>query len=463
VTKVVPMAAALLLLLTGCAGTKTASTHTGSSHEIFVLPGGDDGATGTRNHPLRTPQVAADRLRNGGVVHLLPGTYPRERIVLRDRHGLTIEGSSGAVLDATGLTPLDGDNGVVQIEDSSDIGVRGLGITGYRTTSLAKVPIGIYVTGHDSSITLAGNHVHNLGNDNKTLGSFDINAHGIAVYGRDPSRPISGLRISDNEVDHLHLGASESVVVNGNVHGWTVSGNRIHDVDNIGIDAIGYEGTVPGHRFETVDRARNGVIAHNTVAGVVSKGNPAYWEDGEWCNCADGIYVDGGQDIEISDNVVGTSDIGIEVGAENGRGHTDAIEVLRNKVSDSAYVGLALGGYDPKRGEVYDVRVVGNTFRDDNTLNDGSPELLLQFKLHRTTLTGNTVTATHRATPLVLQRDRPVGPAALNAGVRVEGNDYGAPVPAGRAAFIWLGRKITGFAAYQRASGQDSTSTWARR
>ena len=38
------------------------------------------------------------------------------------------------------------------------------------------------------------------------------------------------------------LGASESVVVNGNVKGWRIAGNHIHDNNNIGIDAIGYEG-----------------------------------------------------------------------------------------------------------------------------------------------------------------------------------------------------------------------------
>ena len=341
--------------------------------------------------------------------------------------------------------------------------VRGLDIRGYRTTSTDQVPIGIYVTGHDDSITLAHNHVHHLGNYNPTLGSFDINAHGIAVYGRDAAPPISRLRIIGNEVDHLKLGASEAVVVNGNVDGWSISGNRIHDVNNIGIDAIGYEETVPGHQYSGVNRARHGVIVGNTVTGVVSKGNPAYWEDGEWCNCADGIYVDGGAHIAIRHNTVRRADIGIEVGAENGRGHTDHVQVRRNSVRGSAYVGLALGGYDAERGEVYSVTVRGNSFRNDNRLDDGSPELLLQYKLHQIRILRNRVTATHRATPLVLQRVEQVGTAAQNAGVRVDRNDYGAPVGARPSQFIWLGHTITGFTAYRRASGQDHHSRWTRR
>ena len=430
---------------------------------LFVSPHGDKHATGTRAHPLRTPQVALARLKGGGTVHLLRGTYRRQRIVLRGRHHVSVVGRH-AVLDARGLTPRNGDSGVVQIEDSTDVSVRGLDIRGYRTRSLRKVPVGIYVTGSGDSITLSGNRVHSLGNDNRTLGSFDINAHGIAVYGRDPQRPITRLRIEDNEVDHLHLGASEAVVVNGNGDDWQVVGNRIHDVDNIGIDAIGYEETLAGrYRYTEANRARHGVIAHNLVAGVVSRGNPAYWEDGAWCNCADGIYVDGGTGIVVRDNVVRRSDIGIEVGAENGRGHTDHVDVLRNRVTGSAYVGLALGGYDPRRGEVYDVSVSGNRFRGNNTLDDGSPELLLQYKLHQLRITHNTVTATHRSAPLVLQRDKLVGTPAQNADVLIDDNAYGGPVPAGGAEFIWLGQAITGFSTYQQRSGQDARSTWTRR
>jgi len=433
---------------------------------LYVSPTGDDAASGTRSSPLRTPQVAVDRLADGGTVYLLPGVYHQERVLLRDRHDLTLAATrpGAAVLDATGLTPRLSDSGVVQISGSSRVVVRGLDIRGYRTGSLRRVPIGIYVTGHDRHVTLRHNHVHRLGNDNGTLGSFDINAHGIAVYGRDPRHPISDLRIVGNEVDHLHLGASESVVVNGNVDHWRIVGNHIHDDDNIGIDAIGWEPTLTGrHRYTAANRARHGVIAHNRISRIISEGNPAYWEDGSWCNCADGIYVDGGKHIQVRKNTVTRSDIGIEVGAENHRGHTNAVAISGNHVSGSRYVGLALGGYNPRRGDVYDVRVAHNRFRNDNTDNDGSPELLLQFKVHRTTVVHNTVEATHRRRPLLLQRVREVGTPAQNRRVRIDHNHYLSPVRPGRAQFVWLGHELTGFAAYRAASGRDAHSTCRRR
>ena len=205
------------------------------------------------------------------------------------------------------------------------------------------------------------------------------------------------------------------------------------------------------------------MIAGNTINGVVSKGNPAYWEDGEWCNCADGIYVDGGAHIAIRHNTVRRSDIGIEVGAENGRGHTDHVQVRRNRVRGSAYVGLALGGYDPERGEVYAVSVAPTPSATTTRSTTGRPSCCCSTSCTRSGSTGNRVTATHRATPLLLQRVERVGTPAQNAGVRVDHNDYGAPVGRGRAQFIWLGKAITGFAAYQRASGQDHHSRFTRR
>ena len=248
--------------------------------------------------------------------------------------------------------------------------------------------------------------MHDLGNDNPTLGSFDLNAHGIAVYGDSVAHPVTGLVIEGNEVDHLVLGASEAVVVNGNVDGWRVSRNDVHDNNNIGIDAIGYEPTLPEpYRYTDLNRARNGVIDHNTVRNIVSKGNPSYYEDGEWCNCADGIYVDGGTAIRIERNTVTGSDIGIEVAAENARGSADHVLVSRNLITRSAYVGIATGGYcnggeacgGEQTGIAHDNRFVHNTLYANNRLDDGSPEVLVQYYAYRNTFAHNRVWATNDA------------------------------------------------------------------
>jgi hypothetical protein len=431
---------------------------------LYVSPGGSDRASGTAAHPLRTPQRAVDRLgAAGGIVQLADGRYARQRIILNGRQHITVRAAAGAapVLDGAGLTVPNGQNAMIEIRDSADITISGLTITGYRTKAIEAVPIGILVTGSGHGIRLTRNHVHHLGNDNGTLGSFDINAHGIAVYGTDARTPISDVRLDGNELDHLVLGASETMVLNGNVDGWSVIGNVIHDDNNIGIDAIGFEPTISGPaRFTDVNRARHGVIAGNRVSRIISEGNPAYWEDDGWCNCADGIYVDGGAHILIAGNRVDASDIGIEAASEWKQGRTNDITITGNTVTSSRYTGLALGGYDQDRGEAFDITVSGNLLRGNNTLNDGSPEMLLQYYVHDTTITGNTVIATKAGEAIMLFRDEPAGSAAQNAHLILDHNRYAGRVEPGQEVYAWNGVDRHGLAAYRKASDEDRFSTY---
>lgn len=424
---------------------------------LHVSPGGSDHASGTASHPLRTPQAAVDRLgRRGGTVQLAGGRYLGQRIILDGRSHVTVRAAAGAapVLDGAGLKVPDDQSGMVEIHNSSDITISGLTITGYRTKALSAVPIGIFVSGSGHTIRLDHNHVHHLGNDNGTLGSFDINAHGIAVYGTDPHASLSDVRVDGNELDHLVLGASETLVLNGNVDGWSITGNVIHDDNNIGIDAIGFEGTISGPaRFTDVNRARHGLIAGNHVSRIISEGNPAYWEDGEWCNCADGIYVDGGGDIAIRGNRVDASDIGIEAASEWKQGRTDDIRITGNTVTGSGYTSLAIGGYDQDRGEAFDITVSGNVLRG------GSPAMLLQYYVHDTTITHNSITATEAGADL-LDRDKPAGTAAQNAHLTLDHNRYAGPAKPGHELYSWNGTVRHGLSAYRAASGEDRSSTY---
>jgi hypothetical protein len=438
---------------------------------LVVSPFGSDHNLGTPASPLRTIQLAVHRLAAGGVVELRGGVYA-QRVRLVGVRDVTVRpfGGEHPVLDGSSLTPGAGLTAMVEIADSDAVTVRGLDITGFRTTKLNVTPAGVYVHGHATKVRIEGNHVHDLGNDNRTLGSFDLNAHGIAVYGDDPRAPVSGLSIVGNEVDHLHLGASESVVVNGNVDGWAIAGNRIHDNNNIGIDAIGFEPTLSGaYRYTTLNRARNGVIADNVVDRIASRGNPAYWEGSvggvaQWCNCADGIYVDGGTHIAVTGNRVTDSDIGIEVAAENARGSADHVLVARNRITGSLYVGLATGGYcngasdcgGVRTGTSHDNAFVDNWLRGNNRLDDGSPEVLVQFYTSNNLFAGNTVIATNSAHTVY-----GTVPGGRESGNTSNGNNFQAVGGAAAVAeFGWSGATYGSFAGYRAATGQDAASTF---
>lgn len=376
-------------------------------------------------------------------------------------------GHERVLLDGTGLTPPMGRSAMVLIVDSSRITVSGLDISGYDTTKISAMPIGIYIHGASTHITISHDHVHAMGNYNGTLGSFDLNAHGIAAYGDNPHHPITDLTITGNEVDHLALGASESVVVNGNVDGWRITKNSIHDDNNIGIDAIGYEPTLGGAaRYTQANRARHGVIADNTVADIISRGNPAYYEDGSWCNCADGIYVDGATHVRIERNHVSRDDIGIEVAAENPRGSADHVVVADNDVTGSGYVGITTGGYcdggadcgGVKTGTSFDNTFVNNTLYDDNSLDDGSPEFLVQYYAYDDTIENNIVYAAD-ADHAVVGTVARAATDGLSRRLVVDHNLYYATGgSAATASFGSLGITYAGWDAYRRATGLDPHS-----
>lgn len=464
-------AAAPLLLALGAVGEVPASAGAPAPnpHRVFVSPSGHDGAAGTRQDPLRRINEAVARLTGGGVVLLRGGTYA-QRVRLRDVHGVTVRAfrHEQVILDGGPLTPPPDRSAMVTVVDSSRVTVRGLDIRSYDTTSKRAVPIGIYVHGASSHVSLVDNHVHSMGNYNGTLGSFDINAHGIAVYGDRRHHPITHLRISRNEVDHLSLGASESVVVNGNVKGWRITHNRIHDNNNIGIDAIGFEPTLSGSaRYSRANRARDGVIADNVIRDIISRGNPAYFEDGGWCNCADGIYIDGATGIRVLRNRVVGNDIGIEVAAENGRGAADHVVVADNFVSRSGYVGIATGGYcngeddcgGVETGRAFANRFLHNTLYANNQFADGSPELLVQYHVTRTVIQGNILRATGRGQPLL--GTVPRADDGSSTAPHLDGNLYFSAGGPTRASFGVLGTTYTGWAAYRSATGQDAHSRYA--
>jgi hypothetical protein len=442
------------------------------SARVVVGPHGSDDAAGTAAHPLRTVRAAVQKLGvEGGMVLLRGGVY-HQRVRLAGKRHITVRPfrHERPVLSGAGLTPPRKKlTGMVQIVNSRDITVRGLEITGYRTRKLDTVPAGVYVHGHDRHVRIVGNHVHDLGNDNNTLGSFDINAHGIAAYGDNPRRSIRDLVIARNRVDNLQLGASESVVVNGNVRGWSVVGNRIHDNDNIGIDAIGFESTLTGNdRYTNRNRARYGVIARNVVKRIRSRGNPAYWEGGSWCNCADGIYIDGGSHIRVARNRVADSDIGVEVAAENPRGTADHVEVIRNRITGSLFTGITTGGYcngadecgGVRTGSSHDNVFTRNWLRGNNRLDDDSPELLVQYYAYRNRFTHNTLIATNTAHAVYGTVPGDTGVAG-KPGNHSDYNHFRARgVGPAQLEFGWRGTTYSGARRYVNATGQDQHITF---
>ena len=285
------------------------------------------------------------------------------------------------VIDGTGLTISD-TTALVTITNKQYIKLIGFEIRNLKAGGDGDVtPIGIYVSGSGAFLEIRNNKVHDIENSCEECG-----AHGIAAYGSNSTASINHIIIDGNQVYNGKFGWSESMVLNGNVEFFTVSNNIVHDNDNIGIDLIGYERTASD---PAVDRARDGTVVGNLVYNIDSYNNPAY--GGE--RSADGIYVDGGTRILIERNIVHDTDIGVELASEHRNRDTSFITVRNNFIYHNLQVGIAMGGYDTKRGSTQNCIVVNNTLYNNYTQGDWGGELYLQFDLRNNIIENNLVYA----------------------------------------------------------------------
>lgn len=415
-----------------------------ASAGLYVSAGGDDANDGSEAAPLRHIQFALDRARPGDTVYVMDGVY-NERVAFNTSGSagggyITLQNYPGAapVLDGTGL-PLEGRPGMVVIENMAYIKLSGFEIRNLKAGGAPNIfPAGIWVRGTGDHIEIRNNVVHHIENSCAECG-----AHGIAVYGSE-SASIHDIILDGNEVRDNKLGWSESLVLNGNVEKFTVSNNRIHDNDNIGIDLIGFEGTAPD---PAVDRARDGVVAGNLVYNIDSFGNPAYGEE----RSSNGIYVDGGTNIVIERNIVHHTNIGIELASEHGGKNTSFIIVRSNFVYRNTQVGIAFGGYDEQRGSTEHCAIVNNTLYYNATQGDWGAELYIQFDTRNNTVWNNILYAGEAR--LFLESW-----SAVMTGNRVDHNLFFALGGGTGGSWIWKGETYDTFAAYQKASGNDANS-----
>jgi hypothetical protein len=414
--------------------------------QFVVAPNGDDANPGTLARPWRTIQKAANVAPPGSTVAIRGGTY-RERVVVRvsgaPHAPITFKpyNNEHVLVDGSTLGPFDGINGLFTITSRSHLRISGLELAHFHDDADAFVPAGVFVTGSAHDITLDHLDVHDIR-------THAADAHGIAVYGTSGTDPIHDVVIDDNSVHDNKLGSSESVVVNGNVTGWRITGNHIFRNDNIGIDAIGFEGKAPKD-----DQARNGIISDNLVTDIDTIGNPAYEEEDGNCRCADAIYVDGGRDLLIERNTLLRSNIALEIASEHAEGSASNVLARDNLLADSTTIGLAMGGYDRERGSTTGARVINNTLVNNDTLHTGSGEILLQFQVYNSTIANNIVVANRQGILMA-------NPYTENAGNVVDGNDWWVPRGV-TPSWQWKTKTYTSFSAYRRATGNDAHSVFA--
>jgi hypothetical protein len=417
-------------------------------NELYVSSGGNDKNAGSKKRPLKTIQKAVNLAKPGTTVYVRKGIY-KEQVVIR-KSGLKnapiiIKAfpKEKATIDGKGVKVSWEYQGLVSINEKSYVTIDGLEIKNYKTKQEDLVPIGIFVSGSGKGIRILRNHIHHIETNHK-----NGNAHGIAVYGTKSPQAIEDIIISGNKLEELKLGASETLVLNGNISNFKVTNNIVRRNDNIGIDIIGFEGVSPDEEF---DQARNGSISNNTVYEISSYGNPAYGNH----YSAGGIYVDGGKDIIIEKNRVYKNDIGIEAASEHAGKSTSSITIRKNSIYENRSAGIAIGGYDRKRGSTENSIITENVlYKNDTKYQDGG-QILLQYNTKQNRIEKNIMVAGN--SNLLISN-----PLKQNNGNQIDNNVYYLHKGEQETLWIWETEELRGFTTYKKKSHQDGKSMFKK-
>lgn len=422
--------------------------------DYYVDPSGSDAGPGSQAQPWQTVQKAADTLKPGDAVFVHTGIYGKVTVNVSGsaRGGyVTFANVPGEtpVIDATGVTPPEEDTALFLISNRSYVIVDGFELRNYTTTDPAPTPAGVFLRGACRHVEIRHCDIHGIENTGGNPASSG-NAFGIAVYGSS-LLPATDIVIDGNNVHNLKTGSSESVVVNGNVSGFRVTNNTVHDNNNIGIDFAGYERTCPS---VALDRARNGVCRGNTVWNISSQGNQAY-HDGDYS--ADGIYCDGAAAITIERNVVHDCDIAVELASEHPGRLSYNIVLRDNFISGSKQSGLLLGGYAPTgTGGTSRCAILRNTFYNNDGLQGDAGEVQLRSRTSGCVVMGNIFYSGAGNFCVTV-------PVAASQNVRnvFDYNLYFTPGGATTAQWSWNNLPLMGLAAWQHTSRQDRHAIFA--
>lgn len=334
----------------------------------FVAQTGSDSYTGSFSAPWRSIQHAVDHVQAGDTIAVRGGIYNETVTISKSGSAengfitLTNYANEKAILDGSGLiTEPYGMRGLISINDASYIRIRGFEIRNYKSDT-EFIAIGVLVQGSGQYIEIRNNIIHGIEANNLPANGA-ANALGIAVYGQQPT-PIRHVIIDRNELYNLKTGTSESLTIGGNVDGWQVTKNLVHNNNFIGIDATGYYNN---NNLAEYNRARNGWIARNSVYGLSTTGNQAL----TFPASAIGIYVDGGKNVTIEHNNTDANDGGIWLLSERPGKLTDYITVRNNLVRFNRGAGILAGGYNATQsGGAAHISITNNTLYQNNDTNN---------------------------------------------------------------------------------------------
>ena len=261
---------------------------------------------------------------------------------------ITIKSYPGetAKIDGTNLYIKGWANALVQINNVNFLQFEDLHICHAHDSENNTDPEGIYISGTSRDITFRNCKIYDIKNDCPLVDAKGDwrSAHAILVLGNNDETPIRNLLIEKCEIFDIHSGTSEAFTLAGNIVGFTIQNNEVHDVENIGIIIAGGDNLNPNGDI-LVNYARNGVVRRNRVYRCTHEKSQDYWKQSVSNGGAIGIYLCGNGNTIIEQNEVFECDRGIGLCSESYKLQTKDCIVRNNFVYNNYRTGIYMGAY----------------------------------------------------------------------------------------------------------------------
>ena len=281
--------------------------------------------------------------------------YPGENPTV-DGGGLTAKYACIFIVDSASYVNISGLN-IQNLTDDSTLTTVSGGDT------LKDTRYGIAIEGPCNYVQIVNNDLYNMKWTRDTTKAKNPTPtdvlSAITVLGNS-NTPLKNLLIDNNTVHNIVPGYAEGVTINGNVDTFTIIGNEIYDVANIGIVAAGnYQWVLTSYPslLKANNQSRNGLIQDNSVYRCISP-----------VATSAGIYLDGSLNVTVKGNECYNDGTGISVGNEQDSSSSGGHTIISNDVWSNLGPGMYLGSNN-QTSTCTNVVVKYNTITDDYTIN----------------------------------------------------------------------------------------------
>ena len=296
-----------------------------SQTNYYVKTNGNNNLDGlTIATAWQTIQKAANTVTAGSVVNILEGTY--NDLVTINVSGtlvnpITFKNYQNDLVIVSGSGFTGSFNSIIAINSKSNLIIDGLILENLYGAFARGVLVYSNPGSGIENIILRNLKIRNIGFTVNTtiIPTSSDNAHGIIVYGTGISTTdtIRNVTIENCEVYNNINGYSENITISGNVDGFSILNNSVHNNTNIGINAAG---NFNASSNASLDHARNGIISGNTT-----------YQDISLYSVNSGIYCDGCWNTVIEKNTSYNNQVGITAGCEE-NGTAENVIIRNNLV-----------------------------------------------------------------------------------------------------------------------------------